>query len=76
MGTIKEDISDILDQLIRRMIMFSDLTHPKDRERVYEIITEVMARSGIIMTEANEIMSLCDEFNELTKEPPKKRGLL
>ena len=74
MGTIKEDISDILDQLIRRMMMFSNVA--KDKDRASEIVREVINRSRIIMTEAKEIMSLCDEFNELTKEPPKRRGLL
>lgn len=65
MGTIKEDIFDILDQLIRRMMMFSDVA--KDKNRASEIVREVINRSRIIMTEAVKIMSLCDEFNALTE---------
>lgn len=65
MATVEDDIFDILDQLIRRLNMFSCLAN--DKKRASEIIKEVVTRATTIMTEVNQIMTLCDEFDKLTE---------
>lgn len=65
MATIKEDIFDILDQLIRRLNMFSYLA--KDKKRASEITKEVVTHASNVMNEVKQIVKLCDEFDKLTE---------
>lgn len=67
MATIEESIFEMLDQLLKRLCMFANLAHPKDRERIREILVDIKTRSEKILSEIHIIMQLCDEFNELTE---------